>query len=221
MARQKARPVGAHKTDNGFELVLGPQILVWVLGAVAVLAVVLMGVAVGVRMNQPPTAAAPQTGQLTSGQTVSVPAGSVDPSTTQMFVAPQPSVDTKRPVSESEKPIGDAPRLSIPELAASNYTLALGKISPTQKVNRTVTVKNIGKQPLEITSVGSSCGCTAVVASDKTVQPGGETQIKLEFDPTVNSIVNSLVSSWFTITSNDPEAKLIKIDITAEVVGSK
>lgn len=212
MNRQLRRSEGIRKTGSSFELVVGPKLLYGVMGIVAFVAFVLVGAAIGQRGAAPTAKPLAQT-----GQTIEMPAGSVDPSVTQLMVAPQPSSATRKPVSEKETPIGDAPRLAVPELAASDYTLNFGKIPNTATITRNLTIKNIGKKPLEIGAVQSSCGCTAALVSDKTVPPGGETQVRVNFDPTGYQMNNTLVNAWITISSNDPLAPTIKLDFSAQV----
>jgi len=210
------RSEGIRKSGGGFELVIGPQLLLGVLGAIGVIALVLVGVAIGRRGSQPPAAVA--AAAQTTGQTVSVPAGSVDPSVTNMQVAPEPSTPTQKPVSAQEQAIGDAPRLAIPELVTTNYTYTFGKITSKNKISKTFTIQNIGKKPLEIAGVASSCGCTAGLVSDKTVPPGGQSAFKVEFDPAGYAEHNTLVNSWVTVSTNDPLAPVVKIDFSSEVL---
>ncbi|MCW5848580.1 MAG: DUF1573 domain-containing protein [Anaerolineae bacterium] len=195
---------------------MGPQLLVGVLGVVAVIAMLLIGIAIGRRNTAPATAQATQT-----GQTVQVPAGSVDNAITNMSVAPQPAVQTQKPVSEQEKPITDAPRIAVPELATSNYQYSFGKITQLGKVTRTFQIKNIGKKQLDISIVNSSCGCTSALVGDRNVPPGGETSFRVEFDPSSYQEANTLVNAWVTVASNDPLAPVVKLDFSAEVILKK
>lgn len=215
MKSKAKRSEGIRKRGSDFELVVGPQLLLGVLGVIGVIALVLVGVAIGRRGTQPPAAAA---ASQATGQTISVPAGSVDPSVTNMQVAPEPSTPTKKPVSAEEQPIGDAPRLAIPELATTNYSYTFGKVTSKNKISKTFTIQNIGKKPLEIASVASSCGCTAGLVSDKTVPPGGQSAFKVEFDPSGYAEHNTLVNSWVTVSTNDPLAPVVKIDFSSEVL---
>jgi hypothetical protein len=213
------RPEGIRKSGSAFEIVVGPQLLVGVMGILGVLALVLVGFAIGRRGSSPPAtvAAAPQA----SSQMIQVPAGSVDSSITNMQVAPQPATDTKKPVSEKDVPIGDAPRLALPELVNSAYTYSFGKVTTPDKITKQFQIKNIGNKPLEIANVASSCGCTAALVREKTVPPGGESAFMVEFDPAVYADHNTLVNAWVTIASNDPLAPVVKVDFSSEVLIKK
>ncbi len=216
MKSRVKRSEGIQKKGGNYELVIGPNLLLGILGVVAVVALVLVGVAIGRRGTEPPATAA--AASQPQGQTITVPAGSVDGSVTNMQVAPEPSTPTKKPVSAQEQPVGDAPRLAIPELSTTNYTYTFGKLYSKDKVTKTFTIQNIGKKPLEIANVASSCGCTAGLVSDKTVPPGGTSAFKVDFDPSGYAEHNTLVNSWVTVSSNDPLAPVIKIDFSSEVL---
>ncbi len=221
VSRPSKRTTTVRKTDKQFELALTPQLLIGVLGVVGVLALVLVGFAIGRRGTTPTATTSTGNTQYQAGQTISVPAGSVDSSTTNMVVAPQPDVETKHPVSEKEQPIGDAPRLALPDLAGTNYAFGFGKITNPDKITRTFTIKNIGQQPLNIGSVSSSCGCTAALIADKVVPPNGESKFQVEFDPTVYKDANTYVNAWVTINSNDPLAPTVRVDLSGEVLLKK
>ena len=200
---------------------MGPQLLVGVLGVVAVIAMLLIGIAIGRRNTAPTTATTAANPATQTGQTIQVPAGSVDSAITNMAVAPQPAVQTQKPVSEQEKPITDAARIALPELATSNYQYSFGKITELGKVSRTFKIKNIGKKQLDIATVNSSCGCTSALVGERSVPPGGETSFRVEFDPSSYQEANTLVNAWVTIASSDPLAPVVKLDFTAEVILKK
>lgn len=69
--------------------------------------------------------------------------------------APVPVAAGRAPVG-AEAPIGDNPRLALPELKTTNYIYDFGEISPTQKVEKDIVIKNDGAKPLEIKDVKST-----------------------------------------------------------------
>ncbi|MFN8499893.1 MAG: hypothetical protein U0641_18725 [Anaerolineae bacterium] len=69
---------------------------------------------------------------------------------------PIPVPPALQPVSISDQPAGDNPRLALPELVASKYVYDFGEIGPTEKVEKTLILKNDGSKPLEIASVKST-----------------------------------------------------------------
>ncbi len=58
-----------------------------------------------------------------------------------------------------------------------------GTIPGTATVDHIFTVKNNGGEPLNITRVQTSCGCTAAVLDHQFLQAGETTRLKVTFDP--------------------------------------
>ena len=57
-----------------------------------------------------------------------------------------------------------------------------GTITEGDKVRHTWVVKNIGREPLVISNVQTSCGCTAPSFNKEPILPGKEGEITLEFN---------------------------------------
>ncbi|MFQ6058717.1 MAG: DUF1573 domain-containing protein [Anaerolineae bacterium] len=104
--------------------------------------------------------------------------------------------------ADPDTPLGDHPRIAIPGLA-EDYTYDLGEIPPDRVTEHIFKIKNIGTRDLEIQEVSSSCACTASLVSDKVVPPGGETELKIAYDPTVYRDYGP-VERYIQIFSNDP-----------------
>ncbi|MFN8470774.1 MAG: DUF1573 domain-containing protein [Anaerolineae bacterium] len=130
---------------------------------------------------------------------------------------PIPVPPALQPISLADRPAGDAPRLALPELVASKYVYDFGEISPTEKVEKTFVLKNDGSKPLEIASVKSTCGCTAALVSDNTVPAGGQTTVKITFDPTTEQIAGTRVTREVKVATNDPLRPSASFHITAYV----
>ncbi|MBZ0198715.1 MAG: DUF1573 domain-containing protein [Ignavibacteriaceae bacterium] len=73
--------------------------------------------------------------------------------------------------------------------------------------------KNNGKGTLIINDVKTSCGCTAVLLSNKEIKPGSDGTLKVELD-TKNRV--GRMSRTITIVSNDPEEPNKVLTIFAE-----
>jgi len=94
--------------------------------------------------------------------------------------------------------------------------ISLGRIYQTGgNVNKTITIKNIGKERIRIDQVGTSCGCTAAMISDSSLDPGAETKIKIQFDP-LGSIGE--VTKYIYISNSDPQSRLINVKMTGYIV---
>lgn len=113
-------------------------------------------------------------------------------------------------------PIGDNPRLALPDLAATDYNWDFGEIASDKPVERVFTIKNTGTKELVIDRATSSCGCTAALLSDKEIAPGGEAQLRVAYDPRQYKDQGK-VTKYVDILSNDPAAPQVRFTITAFV----
>lgn len=114
-------------------------------------------------------------------------------------------------------PIGDNPRLTLPDLVDTDYNWDFGDIGPEEVAEKVFTVKNTGTQDLVIDRVTSSCGCTAALLSEKTIPPGDEAQLRVSYDPRVNKDRGKAITRYVDILSNDPAAPQVRFTITAYV----
>lgn len=130
----------------------------------------------------------------------------------------EPAQSAAQPPAGDEVPIGDNPRLAIPELAANNYTWDFGDIPPDRKVERTFTLMNKGTRELVIQDVSSSCGCTAALVDKDSIPPGGTADILVTYDPRVNKDQGAFITRKVRIKSNDPAAPLAEFTISANVL---
>jgi len=91
------------------------------------------------------------------------------------------------------------------------------KIDAGQKVAHSYTFKNIGREPLIISDVFTSCGCTAPSYPKKPVLPGEKSSIDIVFD---SSGQHGVQQKSITIISNtDPSTT--EIYLTGEVISQK
>jgi len=190
--------------------------LVGVIGLVVIFGVgVLLGRALSPKAGPvAPVARAPfQSQQVAPGQSFSVQPGQQDASPFQGEVQ-----SAARPPAGDEVPIGDNPRLAIPELADKNYTYDFGDIPPDRKVEKTFTIVNKGTKDLVIYDVSSSCGCTAALVDKDTIPPGESADILVTYDPRVNKDQGRFITRKVRIKSNDPAAPLAEFTITANVL---
>ena len=125
--------------------------------------------------------------------------------------------ETAWPVGD-DVPIGDNPRLALPELAeGANYTYDFGTIAPDQAVEKAFKIVNKGTKDLEVEDVSSTCGCTAALLSKSTIPPGGEAELRVSYDPRIYEDTG-LIQQKVRIRSNDPAAPLVGFMVTANVV---
>ncbi|MEI7812997.1 MAG: DUF1573 domain-containing protein [Ignavibacteria bacterium] len=105
-----------------------------------------------------------------------------------------------------------------PKLVLNSNQHDFGQLKAGEIVEWVADFTNAGKSPLEIKEVKTSCGCTAVVVSEKEIQPGEKGNLKIKFDST-NKI--GRLSRTVTILSNDSVYPEQTIVISAEVLAGK
>jgi len=209
------------KENGGTQVVirLDQRVFYGLVAIVGVLGVFVVGVFLGRMLS-----GSSRVAQFTPGQAQQF---QVQPGQQQFQVQPgqpgqvnpfqQPAQSQASPPAGADVPIGDNPRLAIPELEASNYVYDFGDIGPQQKVEKTFIIKNIGTKDLNIQDVSSSCGCTAALISENVIPPGGQAELLVTYDPRVNKDQGTFVTRKVRIRSDDPAAPLAEFSITANV----
>lgn len=114
-------------------------------------------------------------------------------------VSPQAPIQRNNPDIEIENPIFD-----------------FGEAAQEQIISHEFSIKNVGSVPLEITSVGQSCVCTATIVSGKIVPPSGRTQILAKYD---TKHVRGRQVIDIAIHSNDPDEPVAFATIKGVVAG--
>ena len=89
-----------------------------------------------------------------------------------------------------------------------------GKIKQGQDVTCEFVFNNEGDEVLQIGNVESSCGCTAILVSEKKVAPGKSGKIKVTFKSMGYA---GEVVKYVYVESNDPDARRIQLKIQAAV----
>ena len=86
-------------------------------------------------------------------------------------------------------------------------------IEQGEKVSHVFTFKNTGNEPLVLSNVKPSCGCTTPSWTKEPVAPGEEGEILVEFDSKGKS---GKQTKTVTITANTEPAKTV-LTITGEI----
>jgi len=189
--------------------------LIAVIGIVAIFFIGLMLGRITSPTPQPQTAALPQQQvplaqqQGQPLQVQQIPPGQVPPFTDDR------DPNLLRPAGD-DVPIGDNPRLALPDLVETDFNWDFGEIGPNDKVEEVLTIKNTGAKELVIDRATSSCGCTAALLSDKTIAPGEEAQLRVQYDPAQYKD-RGAVTKYVDVLSNDPAAPQVRFTITAFV----
>ena len=103
-----------------------------------------------------------------------------------------------------------APKVDGPVLTLETNTYDFGNITQGDVVERVFKFKNTGNQPLIITNIQTSCGCTTPVWPRDPVMPGGSGEIKVGFNSagklnkqtkTLPILSNSVTDASITFTT--------------------
>lgn len=92
-----------------------------------------------------------------------------------------------------------------------------GKITEGEKVTHVYKLKNTGENPLVISDVKPSCGCTSPNWTKDPIPPGQEGKVEVQFDSQGKS---GTQSKTVTVMANtEPKVKVLKF--TGEIVPAK
>lgn len=105
--------------------------------------------------------------------------------------------------------------LAAPGLQVANPKFDFGEVYQGDKVPHVFEFVNEGDENLVIEKVRSSCGCTAVLVSDKVIPPGGKGELKASFDSTR---FRNAVSKTIYVYSNDPVNPVMQLHLKGKVL---
>ncbi len=96
-------------------------------------------------------------------------------------------------------------------MAFDELVYDFGIAGPGDKIDHTFKFTNVGFEPLQITRVSTSCGCTAALLTKKEILPGGSGEIRATFE---TKRFEGDQKTTITIHSNDPDEP--EIDLTIQ-----
>ena len=106
----------------------------------------------------------------------------------------------------------------VPKIEITPSYKDLGDVTK-EGFSYTFSVRNVGRKPLEIEKVTTSCGCTLATIESEHILPGESTGLLVTFNPKLmKEEIKGKVSRTIFIKSNDLENPDIQIKITANVV---
>jgi len=101
------------------------------------------------------------------------------------------------------------------DLQVKTSTFNFGEIYQGDKVPHVFEFANQGDDPLVIDRVRSSCGCTAVLVSEKNIPPGGKGELKANFD---SARFRGSISKTIYLYSNDPVRPTMQFHLKGTVL---
>jgi len=103
---------------------------------------------------------------------------------------------------------------NAPQIEYNTRTFEFGEVPEGKKVDYTFKIMNKGKKDLIIRNVTVSCGCTSCQPVSNTIQPGGNTEMKVTFD---SSGKVGMQNKIITVISNDPGHATTILRVTGNV----
>lgn len=103
---------------------------------------------------------------------------------------------------------------TTPHITFTETEFDFGEVKEGQVVTHIFNFSNTGKSVLEIKSIQTSCGCTAVVIATKVLQPGEAGSLRVDFD---SSGKHDKLSRTITITTNEVRDAIKTLNIFANV----
>lgn len=101
-----------------------------------------------------------------------------------------------------------------PRALFKETTHDFGKVKQGDVVTHEFAFKNTGNAPLVVEKVEVTCGCTAALVSEKTIDPGKEGKIKATFDTRGYS---GRLARYLYLVSNDAENGRRELSLVAEI----
>jgi hypothetical protein len=101
-----------------------------------------------------------------------------------------------------------------PRAAFKTTAHDFGQVKQGDVVSCEFVFKNEGGAPLVVEKVETTCGCTAVVVSERTIPPGQTGRIKTTFDTRGYS---GRLSRYLYVVSNDGENRRRELSVSADI----
>lgn len=98
---------------------------------------------------------------------------------------------------------GSAQTVSGPRMSYELYTVEYGDVEYGADGERPWVFKNTGTEPLLITSVKGSCGCTVAKYPRGPIKPGESGTVRIKYDTKRPGLISKTIS----ITTNEPEER--------------
>jgi hypothetical protein len=111
----------------------------------------------------------------------------------------------------------EAPATRGPRIVFEETEFNFGEMYQQQEVSHTFTFTNAGDEPLLITDIVRTCGCTAATGGEELIQPGEEGTIEVTFE---SGTFLGLVDKVIKVLTNDPENAEVRLHVTGKVLSA-
>ena len=101
-----------------------------------------------------------------------------------------------------------------PHMAFEELNYDFGIAGPGDRIIHIFKFTNVGSEPLQITRVSTSCGCTAALLTEKEIPPGSSGEIRTVFE---TKRFEGVQETTITVYSNDPDDPEIDLTIIGAI----
>ena len=101
-----------------------------------------------------------------------------------------------------------------PRIRVEPESFDFGRALPGKTLRKDFRISNFGDAPLTIDGVSTTCGCTAALAAESRVEPGGSTVLRVTLQTRRDF---GRVEREVLVRSNDPETPLARVRVIATV----
>jgi hypothetical protein len=105
-------------------------------------------------------------------------------------------------------------RAAAPRIRVEPEGFDFGKAQRGKTLRKDFTIRNFGDAVLVIEGVSTTCGCTAALAAQSRVEPGGRSALRVTFETRRYS---GKVERQVLVRSNDPKTPLLEVRVSATV----
>lgn len=107
-------------------------------------------------------------------------------------------------------------RTASPRIVVKQASVDFGPIA--SRTERTVQVRNVGRVPLVITAISSSCGCTTARIEKQELAPGKGAVLTITFDVEAHGPQTGPAQHAVYLRTNDPDRPEVEIEVRAVVL---
>jgi hypothetical protein len=113
-------------------------------------------------------------------------------------------------------PGADEPR--APRIRVEPDAFDFGRAQPGKTLRKEFTIRNFGDAELLIEGVSTTCGCTAALAAERRLAPGGSAALRVTLETRRYS---GRLERQVLVRSNDPKTPLLQIRVGVTVEAAK